>query len=174
MNTHYCFLPIPEVIKKPRMVDPRSNMYQRCVTSTGQPEFQAPNCDNKGSGVGAGWKAGAGTKGSGGGAPHPPPERKKSLNLRLEKVDNNSPSGSYASSSCGSEPHMHAPKCAAAKPGPRSCASKPGPCTPTPSWGGGSSGHSSGHEPGCPMNQGKPSAPSDGSCHDPHCPIQRH
>uniref|UniRef100_A0A7I4FWF9 Phosphofructokinase domain-containing protein n=1 Tax=Physcomitrium patens TaxID=3218 RepID=A0A7I4FWF9_PHYPA len=42
VNTHYCFLPIPIVIKKPRMVDPNSVMYHRCVTSTGQPDFNAP------------------------------------------------------------------------------------------------------------------------------------
>ena len=32
-------------------------MYQRYVTSTGQPDFQEPNCNMKGSGIGAGWKA---------------------------------------------------------------------------------------------------------------------
>jgi len=62
-------------------------MYQRCVTSTGQPEFMTPSCDKQsGSGIGAGWKPGEGRKGSGGAPPHPPPERQKSLNLRLEKV----------------------------------------------------------------------------------------
>jgi len=39
VNTHYCFLPIPIVIRKAQMVDPNSVMYHRCVTSTGQPDF---------------------------------------------------------------------------------------------------------------------------------------
>ncbi|CAK9199602.1 unnamed protein product [Sphagnum troendelagicum] len=42
INTHYCFLPIPMVIRRPRMVDPNSIMYHRCVTSTGQPNFNNP------------------------------------------------------------------------------------------------------------------------------------
>eukprot|EP00271_Cylindrocystis_brebissonii_P009161 TRINITY_DN23834_c0_g1_i1.p1 TRINITY_DN23834_c0_g1~~TRINITY_DN23834_c0_g1_i1.p1 ORF type:complete len:519 (+),score=119.52 TRINITY_DN23834_c0_g1_i1:131-1687(+) len=44
VNTHYALLPIPAVIKQPRTVDPDSNMWHRCVTCTGQPEFCAmPN-----------------------------------------------------------------------------------------------------------------------------------
>ncbi|KAM7508018.1 hypothetical protein LguiA_018471 [Lonicera macranthoides] len=38
-NTHYVYLPIPEVIASPRYVDPNSRMWHRCLTSTGQPDF---------------------------------------------------------------------------------------------------------------------------------------
>ncbi|KAK6923812.1 Phosphofructokinase domain [Dillenia turbinata] len=38
-NTHYVYLPIPEVISFPRVVDPNSRMWHRCLTSTGQPDF---------------------------------------------------------------------------------------------------------------------------------------
>ncbi|TQD91383.1 hypothetical protein C1H46_023062 [Malus baccata] len=38
-NTHYVYLPIPEVISHPRLVDPNSRMWHRCLTSTGQPDF---------------------------------------------------------------------------------------------------------------------------------------
>ncbi|XP_068641121.1 ATP-dependent 6-phosphofructokinase 5, chloroplastic [Aristolochia californica] len=38
-NTHYVYLPIPEVISYPRRVDPNSRMWHRCLTSTGQPDF---------------------------------------------------------------------------------------------------------------------------------------
>ncbi|XP_047310646.1 ATP-dependent 6-phosphofructokinase 5, chloroplastic-like [Impatiens glandulifera] len=38
-NTHYVYLPIPEVIAYPRMVDPNSRMWHRCLTATGQPDF---------------------------------------------------------------------------------------------------------------------------------------
>lgn len=38
-NTHYVYFPIPEVISKPRVVDPNSRMWHRCLTSTGQPDF---------------------------------------------------------------------------------------------------------------------------------------
>ncbi|KAF6175600.1 hypothetical protein GIB67_002738 [Kingdonia uniflora] len=38
-NTHYVYLPIPEVISYPRNVDPNSRMWHRCLTSTGQPDF---------------------------------------------------------------------------------------------------------------------------------------
>nr|XP_010939502.1 ATP-dependent 6-phosphofructokinase 5, chloroplastic [Elaeis guineensis]XP_010939503.1 ATP-dependent 6-phosphofructokinase 5, chloroplastic [Elaeis guineensis]XP_010939504.1 ATP-dependent 6-phosphofructokinase 5, chloroplastic [Elaeis guineensis]XP_010939505.1 ATP-dependent 6-phosphofructokinase 5, chloroplastic [Elaeis guineensis]XP_019710751.1 ATP-dependent 6-phosphofructokinase 5, chloroplastic [Elaeis guineensis] len=38
-NTHYVYLPIPEVIRSPRCVDPNSRMWHRCLTSTGQPDF---------------------------------------------------------------------------------------------------------------------------------------
>lgn len=38
-NTHYAYFPIPEVIKYPRLVDPNSRMWHRCLTSTGQPDF---------------------------------------------------------------------------------------------------------------------------------------
>ena len=150
VNTHYCLLPIPEVIKKARMVDPRSNMYQRCVTSTRQPDFQEPNCDKKGSGVGARWKAGQGAKGCGA-PPHPPPDRKKNLNLREERVQDES---------------GHASNCTANKPPLSSCGQHSPSCDsrPSPTWGGNIV-----HEPGCPMNK-----PKNDSCHNPHCPIQRH
>ncbi|XP_020105217.1 ATP-dependent 6-phosphofructokinase 5, chloroplastic-like [Ananas comosus] len=38
-NTHYVYLPIPEVIRSPRLVNPNSRMWHRCLTSTGQPDF---------------------------------------------------------------------------------------------------------------------------------------
>lgn len=38
-NTHYVYLPIPEVISYPRTVDPNSRMWHRCLTATGQPDF---------------------------------------------------------------------------------------------------------------------------------------
>lgn len=38
-NTHYVYLPIQEVIISPRIVDPNSRMWHRCLTSTGQPDF---------------------------------------------------------------------------------------------------------------------------------------
>ncbi|XP_031115186.1 ATP-dependent 6-phosphofructokinase 5, chloroplastic-like [Ipomoea triloba] len=38
-NTHYIYLPIPEVIAASRHVDPNSRMWHRCLTSTGQPDF---------------------------------------------------------------------------------------------------------------------------------------
>lgn len=38
-NTHYVYLPIPQVISYPRTVDPNSRMWHRCLTSTGQPDF---------------------------------------------------------------------------------------------------------------------------------------
>lgn len=38
-NSHYVYLPIPEVIASPRVVDPDSRMWHRCLTSTGQPDF---------------------------------------------------------------------------------------------------------------------------------------
>ncbi|XP_006661761.1 ATP-dependent 6-phosphofructokinase 5, chloroplastic-like [Oryza brachyantha] len=38
-NTHNVYLPIPEVIKSTRVVDPNSRMWHRCLTSTGQPDF---------------------------------------------------------------------------------------------------------------------------------------
>ncbi|KAI4314405.1 hypothetical protein L6164_027318 [Bauhinia variegata] len=39
INTHYAYLPIPQVISHPRLVDPNSRMWHRCLTSTGQPDF---------------------------------------------------------------------------------------------------------------------------------------
>ncbi|CAL9773307.1 ATP-dependent 6-phosphofructokinase 5, chloroplastic-like [Musa acuminata AAA Group] len=39
-NIHYVYLPIPEVIRSPRRVDPNSRMWHRCLTSTGQPDFR--------------------------------------------------------------------------------------------------------------------------------------
>ncbi|CAN4114853.1 unnamed protein product [Withania somnifera] len=38
-NTHYVYFPIPEVIAQPKVVDPNSRMWHRCLTSTGQPDF---------------------------------------------------------------------------------------------------------------------------------------
>jgi len=38
-NTHYVYLPIPEVITTPKHVNPNSRMWHRCLTSTGQPDF---------------------------------------------------------------------------------------------------------------------------------------
>ncbi|CAL4916595.1 unnamed protein product [Urochloa decumbens] len=38
-NTHNVYLPIPEVIKSTRFIDPNSRMWHRCLTSTGQPDF---------------------------------------------------------------------------------------------------------------------------------------
>ncbi|KAK1370846.1 ATP-dependent 6-phosphofructokinase [Heracleum sosnowskyi] len=38
-NTHYVYLPIPEVISYPKVLDPNSRMWHRCLTSTGQPDF---------------------------------------------------------------------------------------------------------------------------------------
>ncbi|KMZ65244.1 6-phosphofructokinase [Zostera marina] len=38
-NSHYVYLPISEVIKSHRLVDPNSRMWHRCLTSTGQPDF---------------------------------------------------------------------------------------------------------------------------------------
>ncbi|XP_049372284.1 ATP-dependent 6-phosphofructokinase 5, chloroplastic [Solanum verrucosum] len=38
-NTHYVYFPIPEVIAQPKIVDPNSRMWHRCLTSTGQPDF---------------------------------------------------------------------------------------------------------------------------------------
>ncbi|XP_042396037.1 ATP-dependent 6-phosphofructokinase 5, chloroplastic-like [Zingiber officinale] len=39
-NTHHVYLPIPEVIRFPKSVNPNSRMWHRCLTSTGQPDFQ--------------------------------------------------------------------------------------------------------------------------------------
>eukprot|EP00271_Cylindrocystis_brebissonii_P011493 TRINITY_DN2932_c0_g1_i3.p1 TRINITY_DN2932_c0_g1~~TRINITY_DN2932_c0_g1_i3.p1 ORF type:complete len:642 (-),score=84.60 TRINITY_DN2932_c0_g1_i3:31-1794(-) len=39
VNTHYVYMPIPEVIKYARSVDPNGRMWHRCLTSTGQPDF---------------------------------------------------------------------------------------------------------------------------------------
>lgn len=38
-NAHYLYFPITEVIHAPRMVNPNSRMWHRCLTSTGQPDF---------------------------------------------------------------------------------------------------------------------------------------
>lgn len=53
VNTHYCLLPIPLVIKQTRTVDPNSNMWHRCVTSTGQPDFFSPGARPTKGGVAA-------------------------------------------------------------------------------------------------------------------------
>lgn len=42
-NAHYVYLPITEVIHAPRMVNPNSRMWHRCLTSTGQPDFSPRN-----------------------------------------------------------------------------------------------------------------------------------
>lgn len=39
INTHYAYLPIPQVIAYAKSVDPNSRMWHRCLTSTGQPDF---------------------------------------------------------------------------------------------------------------------------------------
>ncbi|WOL09407.1 ATP-dependent 6-phosphofructokinase 5, chloroplastic [Canna indica] len=39
-NAQNVYLPIPEVIRSPRRVNPNSRMWHRCLTSTGQPDFQ--------------------------------------------------------------------------------------------------------------------------------------
>ncbi|KAL9670590.1 hypothetical protein QQ045_008143 [Rhodiola kirilowii] len=38
-NSHYVYLPIPEVIASPRFVNPKGRMWHRCLTCTGQPDF---------------------------------------------------------------------------------------------------------------------------------------
>ncbi|GJN03616.1 hypothetical protein PR202_ga21080 [Eleusine coracana subsp. coracana] len=38
-NTHYVYLPITEVITAPKRINPNSRMWHRCLTSTGQPDF---------------------------------------------------------------------------------------------------------------------------------------
>lgn len=38
-NTHYVYFPITQVIESTRHVDPNSRMWHRCLTSTGQPDF---------------------------------------------------------------------------------------------------------------------------------------
>ncbi|KAL0909178.1 hypothetical protein M5K25_020024 [Dendrobium thyrsiflorum] len=42
-NTHNVYLPITEVIRTQRRVDPNSRMWHRCLTSTGQPHFTTPS-----------------------------------------------------------------------------------------------------------------------------------
>ena len=39
VNTHYVYIPIPEVITYPRNVDPNGRMWHRCLSGTGQPDF---------------------------------------------------------------------------------------------------------------------------------------
>eukprot|EP00897_Mesotaenium_endlicherianum_P000584 jgi/Mesen1/10526/ME000083S10030 len=39
VNNHYVYVPIPEVIRFPRSVDPNGRMWHRCLTSTTQPDF---------------------------------------------------------------------------------------------------------------------------------------
>jgi hypothetical protein len=41
-NTHYVYLPIMEVIASPKCINPNSKMWHRCLTSTGQPDFDCP------------------------------------------------------------------------------------------------------------------------------------
>ncbi|RWW75507.1 hypothetical protein BHE74_00016467 [Ensete ventricosum] len=38
-NTHFVYFPVTEVIASTRYVDPNSRMWHRCLTSTGQPDF---------------------------------------------------------------------------------------------------------------------------------------
>jgi 6-phosphofructokinase 1 len=40
VNTHCVYLPIPMIIEKERLVDPRGRMWHRMLTSTGQPDFK--------------------------------------------------------------------------------------------------------------------------------------
>ena len=40
VNTHCVFLPIPMIIEKERLVDPKGRMWHRMLTSTGQPDFK--------------------------------------------------------------------------------------------------------------------------------------
>jgi hypothetical protein len=42
VNTHYAYLPIPEVIAQPRTVDPHGKAWNRLRASIGQPGFKAP------------------------------------------------------------------------------------------------------------------------------------
>ena len=46
VNTHYAYLPIPEVIKAPRTVDPKGKMWNRLRASIGQPTFTGTQLDN--------------------------------------------------------------------------------------------------------------------------------
>ncbi|CAI5521810.1 unnamed protein product [Closterium sp. Naga37s-1] len=39
VNSHYAYIPIPEVIRHARPVDPNGRMWHRCLTATGQPDF---------------------------------------------------------------------------------------------------------------------------------------
>lgn len=39
-NTHFVYFPVTEVIASTRYVDPNSRMWHRCLTSTGQPDFE--------------------------------------------------------------------------------------------------------------------------------------
>lgn len=39
VNTHYAYMPIPEVIRTAREVDPNGRMWHRLLTATGQPDF---------------------------------------------------------------------------------------------------------------------------------------
>lgn len=39
VNTHYVYIPIPEVIKYARNVEPNGRMWHRCLAATGQPDF---------------------------------------------------------------------------------------------------------------------------------------
>jgi len=40
VNTHCVYLPIPMIIEKERLVDPKGRMWHRMLTSTGQPDFR--------------------------------------------------------------------------------------------------------------------------------------
>lgn len=40
VNTHCVYLPIPMIIEKERLVDPKGRMWHRMLTSTGQPDFK--------------------------------------------------------------------------------------------------------------------------------------
>ncbi|CAK9213696.1 unnamed protein product [Sphagnum troendelagicum] len=162
VNTHYCFLPIPEVIRKPRMVDPNSNMYHRCVTSTGQPEFQIPTCTTEAAGgksSSGGWSAAGGSKAVV--APHGPPERKKSLSLKLDmvassKLDMVASSGDVKSCESSSSVNNSCKSSENNKSSDRSITS----CQ--------SDGQQM-HDANCPMAQHNIAARS--KCHDPMCPV---
>ena len=170
VNTHYCFLPIPEVIWKPRMVDPNSNMYHRCVTTTGQPDFQNQTCDLAKSG----WSGGSGTKSAN--APHPPPNRQRSLQLKLDQIK---PPPSSSNRSTPSSPNHGG----YSTEGSTSCRheSPPPPCsynhdhkTTVISVWQEPGGHA--HEAGCPMSQSGGGygggGGGGGKCHDVNCPIR--
>lgn len=155
VNTHYCFLPIPEVIRKPRMVDPNSNMYHRCVTSTGQPEFQIPTCTTEAAGgksSSGGWSAAGGSKAVV--APHGPPERKKSLSLKLNMVAS---SGDVKSGESSSSVNNSCKSSENNKSSDRSNTS----CQ---------SDRQQMHDANCPMAQHNIAARP--KCHDPMCPVR--
>lgn len=138
------------------MVDPNSNMYHRCVTSTGQPDFQAPNCEPLGGTGKGGWSAGGGSKPASC-APHPPPERKKSLNLKLDMLGGNVKStsgpGNYNSGGQASHDSSYSGSCKQGS---------------DRSWDGGKA------ESKCPYDCNKDKESKWEKCHDVNCPVSHH